>query len=69
MKAKLIFDLSDPDQRKDHLRCVKSLDLACALWDLQTILRERRKDWIDDKAALERINDLIQTINLEEYMD
>jgi hypothetical protein len=34
MKAKLIFDLSDPDQKMEHLRCVKSLDMALALWQI-----------------------------------
>jgi len=34
MKAKLIFDLSDPDQNMEHLRCVKSLDMALALWEI-----------------------------------
>lgn len=36
MKAKLTFDLSDPDQRREHLRCVKSLDMARALWEIAT---------------------------------
>ena len=34
MKAKLTFDLSDSDQRMEHLRCVKSLDMALALWEI-----------------------------------
>lgn len=34
MKAKLIFDLSDHDQKMEHLRCVKSLDMALALWQI-----------------------------------
>lgn len=36
MKAKLTFDLSDPDQYREHLRCVKSLDMALALWEIAT---------------------------------
>ena len=34
MKAKLIFDLSDSDQKMEHLRCVKSTDMALALWQI-----------------------------------
>jgi regulator of RNase E activity RraB len=34
MKAKLLFDLSDPDQKMEHLRCVKSTDMALALWQI-----------------------------------
>jgi len=34
MKATLTFNLDDPDDRVAHLRAVKSLDLASALWTL-----------------------------------
>jgi hypothetical protein len=34
MKAKLTFDLNDHDERIQHLRCVKSLDMALALWEI-----------------------------------
>jgi len=34
MKAKLTFDLNDPDDRLEHERCVKSLDIALVLWKL-----------------------------------
>ena len=40
MKAKLTFDLSDPDLRREHLRCVKSLDMALALWEIATNARK-----------------------------
>jgi hypothetical protein len=36
MKAKLIFDLSDIDDRKEHLRCVKASDMASILWEFST---------------------------------
>ena len=31
-KATLKFDLTDPDDRKEHFRVIKSLDTALALW-------------------------------------
>lgn len=34
MKATLTFNLDDPDDRVAHMRAVKSLDLALALWQL-----------------------------------
>jgi len=34
MKATLEFDLNDPEQAKEHLRCIKSSDMACALFRL-----------------------------------
>lgn len=34
MKATLEFDLNDPDDRMDHFRCVKSLDMAIVLFEI-----------------------------------
>jgi hypothetical protein len=34
MKATLTFDMSDPDDRAAHMRAIKSLDMAAALWEL-----------------------------------
>ena len=33
-KATLEFDLNEPDDVMAHLRAVKSLDMALALWDI-----------------------------------
>lgn len=40
MKAKLIFDLDNPDDVTKHLRAIKSLDLAIVIYD---ILQLRKK--------------------------
>jgi len=32
--ATLTFDLNDPDDRMEHLRCIKSLDMALVIWDI-----------------------------------
>ena len=40
MKATLEFDLDDPDDRMAHFRCIKSLDMALALFE---ILHNTRK--------------------------
>lgn len=34
MKAKLIFDTTDPDDRQEFLRCTKAFDMSMALWDI-----------------------------------
>lgn len=34
MKAQLSFDLNDADDSMAHLRCVKSTDMAMAIWDI-----------------------------------
>ena len=41
MKAKLQYDLNDPDDRMAHLRAVKSLDMASALFEITRNLRNR----------------------------
>ncbi len=40
MKARLIFDLDDLDDRTAHLRCIKALDLALFAGEVQNILRQ-----------------------------
>jgi hypothetical protein len=40
MKAKLKFDLNDIDQKMEHLRCVKSGDMALALWQISSNLKK-----------------------------
>lgn len=34
MKGILEFNLDDPDDKMAHKRCVKSLDMALAFWDI-----------------------------------
>jgi len=33
MKAILKFDLDEPDDSMDHLRCIKSIDMALVIWE------------------------------------
>ena len=40
MEALLKFDMNDPDDRKDHLRCIKALSLAIACWELSYLWHE-----------------------------
>jgi hypothetical protein len=42
-KAILEFNLDDFDDRVAHLRAIKSLDLALALWDMDQYLRAEYK--------------------------
>ena len=39
MEAILKFDLNDIDDKLSHLRCVKSLNMACLLFDIQNTIR------------------------------
>jgi signal recognition particle GTPase len=41
MKATLTFDLADPDDNKEHLRCVQSYDICSAVYDFIHNTRKR----------------------------
>ena len=43
MKAKLEFDLDNPDDRMGHMRCVKATDMALMLWDIKQNIRSKLK--------------------------
>jgi len=66
-KAILEYDLNDHDDKKAHLRAVKSLDMALALWD---ILHNTKKglEWslegkeVDKYDALELVYEKIYSI-------
>jgi hypothetical protein len=40
MKATLEFDMEEPHDREAHMRCVRALDLALALWDIQMLSKK-----------------------------
>jgi hypothetical protein len=66
-KATIEYNLSDPDDAMAHLRAVKSLDMAMALWD---IVHNTKKglEWsmegkeIDKYDALELVYEKIHEI-------
>jgi hypothetical protein len=66
-KAILEYNLSDPDDAMAHLRAIKSLDMAMALWD---IVHNTKKglEWsmegkdIDKYDALELVYEKIHEI-------
>lgn len=50
MKATLEFDLNDPDDIRNHLRCIKATDMAIALWHIRMMRREL--EWMEDQKEL-----------------
>ena len=42
-KAILEFDLNEPDDRDEHNRMIRSLDILLALWDIDQYLRSQTK--------------------------
>jgi len=43
MEAILKFDLNDPDDKREHERMLKSMDMHLALWDISQELRSKVK--------------------------
>jgi hypothetical protein len=39
MRATLLFDFDEQEDRMSHLRCIKSLDMALAMWTFAGKLR------------------------------
>lgn len=69
MKSTLEFNLDDIDDRRAHLRAVKSLDLAICLNDIKEVIRRELKyeDLSEhDYAIYEKIQKKFYEI-LEEY--
>jgi hypothetical protein len=70
-KAKIKYDLNDIDDRMAHLRAVKSLDMALALWDI-THNTKKGLEWslegkdIDKYEVLEMVFEKIYEI-LDEH--
>ncbi len=66
-KAKIEYDLNDPEDRLAHLRTVKSLDMCLALWEI-THNTKKSLEWamegkeIDKYDALEMVFDKIYEI-------
>jgi hypothetical protein len=77
MKATLSYNLNDPDDRMAHLRAVKSMDMASALFEISTNLRkkvERRFEDIDNTnndvfdgidSVIEEIYNILEDNNID----
>jgi len=81
MKAKLIFDTTDPDDRQEFLRCTKAFDMSMALWDIIHLRKklENRFESNDNKnndvfdgieAFSEGISEILENhnINIDELL-
>ena len=67
MRAELTFDLDQPADREAHMRCVKALELALCLWDLDQWLRtktRRETETPERRAGYQCARDV-----LHEFMD
>tara|TARA_R110000822_G_scaffold454_5_gene2193 strand:+ start:953 stop:1162 length:210 start_codon:yes stop_codon:yes gene_type:complete len=68
MKATVEFDLEDLDDVMAHLRCVKSMDMALALFRIQGIIKDK---WEFNAVEIQqKINGVFEEydINLEDLI-
>lgn len=68
--VKLIFNLDDPDDRMEHLRCIKAADMAIVLFEIHHNLKRKCEDTPAVNEVFEKINELFENnnINLEELI-
>jgi hypothetical protein len=71
-KAQLKFDLDNPEDRKAHMRCVKSLNMTFVLFQISCNLRRECEDRMDHLTkdevldfVFERINELFNEHNID----
>ena len=72
MKATLDFNLDDSDDARAHLRAVKALDMALALWDMQQYFRGKLKHGElsnDADSALSNARDILREIMSDHSID
>lgn len=61
-RAKLIFDLSDPDDAMEFRRVSKSLDMAMAIWEVTYNLRKQIERELEAKDSDESKYELLHEI-------
>lgn len=68
MKATLTFNLEDNDDAMAHHRCIKSLDMAMLLWELQLNTRKQIEN-DNPKINQKTLDTVFEKINklYEEY--
>jgi hypothetical protein len=74
MEAIIKFDLNDHDDSRNHLRCIKALDMACVLWAIRNMRKEL--EWMEEQGELssETVMDKIlehfnnHELNIDELM-
>ncbi len=74
MKATLEFNLDEPDEELAYQRCIKSKDMAMALWEV-THNTKKHLEWVieskdmDKYATLElvfeKINEILKDNNID----
>lgn len=65
MNATIRFNLNNPHDKKSHIRCIKSMDLAIALWKIQKLAMEY------EIVNIGQLNDIFveHNIAINEYIE
>ncbi len=50
MKGTLTFDLKDDQDRQEHLRCVKAIDMTCVLFEIDRNFKKKIESWVNIKG-------------------
>lgn len=71
MKAILEFNLEDNDDKVAHMRCIKSFDMALALWNITTNLKKKLENPClgeeQDKGYFQALDTVFEKIGDELY--
>lgn len=69
MKAILRFDLDDHNDKMSHKRCIESLDMAIALWKINTWIIEYNSGEISLEIFHREVSEILSNINLNELIE
>ena len=62
MEATLKFNLEDQEDIKNHLRCIKSLDMTSALFEIQINLKKKLTRALDAEEATDAEYTLLEKV-------
>lgn len=62
MKAKLIFDLNDHDDRLNYMQCIKGRDMSFALFEITHNLKKKCERVVDDMDGLDALDYIFDEI-------
>ena len=66
MEAILKFNLDNPDDKIEHMRCIKATDMAICLWEIvNNGWREFKHTDYDYEKAWDKIRDIISEHNID----
>ena len=66
MQAELKFNLDEPDDIQAHFRCVKALDMALCLWDLDRFIANKNAYSENPDISIEELRTEFNAL-LEKY--